>query len=110
MIRNRQENLRFSLSLTFYDSASDIMKLCIFLGIFASFAAFISAHASRRAASPSVAAQIRFLLDEEKTLRQKLETRVQKLRQQAANLNNAIGKTHTVIFLYFRLVLQEINL
>ncbi|KAL4226942.1 hypothetical protein ACF0H5_014919 [Mactra antiquata] len=42
------------------------------------------------AATPSVAAQIRFLLNEEKTLRQTLETRVQKLRQQVADLDKTI--------------------
>lgn len=66
------------------------MKICYILGITTLLATFISAHAHKRAASPTVASQIRFLLDEEKALRQKLETRVQKLRQQAASLNNSI--------------------
>lgn len=44
------------------------------------------------AAPASIATEIRFLLDEQAGLRQKLESRMQDLKQRAASLNNAISK------------------
>lgn len=65
------------------------MNIHIILGILVSTIVLINAHASKRA---SVTSQIRFLLDEEKTLREKLELRVQTLRERAAILSKSIGK------------------
>ena len=41
-----------------------------------------------------VTSQIQFLINEEKGLRQKLQTRVSKLRNEAAALNTTIGKCY----------------
>ena len=45
----------------------------------------------------AVAAQLQFLINEERDLRKNLETRVQRLRNEAATINSTIGKG----FVYF---------
>lgn len=44
--------------------------------------------------------EIRFLLDEETTLRQKLESRVQALKQRAAHMNSTISECQNVFTKY----------
>ena len=48
----------------------------------------------------AVATQLQFLINEEKDLRQKLQTRVQRLRNEAAALNATIGNFHLYFFEY----------
>ena len=43
-----------------------------------------------------LAAQLQFLLNEEKDLRRNLETRVQRLRNEVLAINNVLGSIHLI--------------
>lgn len=69
------------------------MKHSIFLSLFAFFIFITFMLVQEVSGQDSISAtEIRFLIDEEASLRQQLESRIQRLRQRASVLNSTIRK------------------
>ena len=56
-------------------------------------------HSDNITLTDPVAAQLQFLLNEEKDLRRNLETRVQRLRNEVQAINNVLGSIHLIILI-----------